>query len=124
MFSGTAIQARIATRSGQRHLAAAGDDAEAPIRGRQLHHVAVVGRDHRGPGRALRVGVLPLRLEAVPRRWRRLDRVLQRLVVEPPPRLLVSVLVGGLVDGGDERVGEPVVEARPCCRSTGARCSR
>ena len=62
--------------------------------------------------RALRVGVLPLRLEAPPRRRRRIDGVLQRLVGEPPPRLLMPVLVVRFVDGGEQRVGQPVVEAR------------
>ena len=66
--------------------------------------------DHR---RTLRVGVLPLRLEAPPRRRRRIDGVLQRLVGEPPLRLLVPVFVVRLVDDGDQRVGQPVVEARP-----------
>ena len=68
--------------------------------------------------------MLVLGFEAMPRRRRRLDQVLQRLVIQPPSRLLVPVFVDSFIDGGDERVGEPVVEARPCCRSTGARCSR
>src|SRR5262249_30617535 len=78
----------------------------------QLHHVTMLGRDERGSGRTLGVGVVPLLLEASSRPWRRLDGILQRLVVEPPPRLLMPVLVGCLANGGDERIGKPVIEAR------------
>ena len=47
MFSGIAIQARISSLSAGVILAAAGQDLEAPVVVRQLHDIAVLGRDDR-----------------------------------------------------------------------------
>jgi len=56
--------------------------------------------------------MLSLRLETSACCRRRLDGILQRLVVKPPARLQMPVLVGCFVDSGNERVGEPVIKAR------------
>ena len=56
--------------------------------------------------------MLAFRLEAPPRRRRRLDGDLQRVVGEPALRLLLAVFGDRLVDDNQEGVGEPGVEPR------------
>ena len=105
MFSGIAIQARISTLSAGVILrpqvrTSKRRSSRGSFTTSRCWVAMIVARR-----RALRVGVLPLRLEAPPRRRRRIDDVLQRVVVQPPPRLLVAVLGDRFVDHGEQRVG-------------------
>src|SRR6516162_2600095 len=73
------------------HPLAASDDAEPTVTPWQLHHIPVICRDHHARRGPLRVGVLSLRFEASPCCRRRINRILQCFVVEPPLRLLLPV---------------------------------